>query len=41
VESDAPEEKLEEAERLAYERYLAVFALTGQVKLNTALEVKN
>ena len=39
VESDAPREKLEEAERLAYERCPAVFALTEQVKLNTSLEV--
>ncbi len=40
VESDAPKAKLEEAERLAYERCPAVFALTEQVKLNTSLEVK-
>ena len=40
VESDAPREKLEEAERLAYERCPAVFALTEQVRLNTSLEVK-
>ena len=40
VESDAPKEKLEEAERLAYERCPAVFALTERVKLNTTLEVK-
>ena len=40
VESDAPQEKLEEAEKLAYERCPAVFALTEQVKLNTSLEVK-
>ncbi len=40
VDSDAPKEKLEEAERLAYERCPAVFALTERVKLNTALEVK-
>jgi len=40
VESDAPREKLEEAEKLAYERCPAVFALTEQVKLNTSLEVK-
>jgi uncharacterized OsmC-like protein len=40
VESDAPREKLEEVERLAYERCPAVFALTEQVKLNTSLEVK-
>jgi uncharacterized OsmC-like protein len=39
VESDAPREKLEEAERLAYERCPAVFALTQQVKLKTSLEV--
>ena len=39
VESDAPREKLEEAERLACERCPAVFALTEQVKLNTSLEV--
>src|SRR3989304_9729546 len=40
VKSDAPREKLEEAERLARERGPAVFALTEPVKLNTALEVK-
>lgn len=40
VESDAPREKLEEAERLAYERCPAVFALTEPVKLKTTLEVK-
>ena len=40
VESDAPKEKLEEAERLAYERCPAVFALTERIKLNTTLEVK-
>jgi len=40
VESDASREKLEEVERLAYERCPAVFALTEQVKLNTYLEVK-
>ena len=40
VESDAPREKLEEAEKLAYERCPAVFALTEQVKLKTSLEVK-
>ena len=40
VESDAPQEKLEEAEKLAYERCPAVFALTEPVKLNTSLEVK-
>ena len=39
VESDAPREKLEEAEKLAYERCPAVFALTEQVRLKTALEV--
>jgi len=39
VESDASREKLEEVERLAYERCPAVFALTEQVKLNTYLEV--
>ena len=39
VESDAPREKLEEAEKLAHERCPAVFALTEQVKLNTSLEV--
>lgn len=39
VESDAPREKLEELEKLAYERCPAVFALTQQVKLNTALQV--
>ena len=40
VVSDAPRAKLEEVERLAYERCPAVFALTEQVKLNTSLEVK-
>jgi uncharacterized OsmC-like protein len=40
VESDAPRERLEEAERLARERCPAVFALTELVKLNTSLEVK-
>jgi len=39
VESDAPQEKLEEAEKLAYERCPAVFALTERVKLSTSLEV--
>lgn len=40
VESDAPRERLKEAERLAHERCPAVFALSEPVKLNTALEVK-
>ena len=40
VESDAPREKLEEVEKLAYERCPAVFALTEKVLLNTTLEVK-
>ncbi len=40
VESDVPREKLEEVEKLAYERCPAIFALTEQVKLNTSLEVK-
>ena len=40
VESDAPQERLEEVERLARERCPAVFALTEPVKLNTSLEVK-
>ena len=40
VESDAPKEKLEEIEKLAYERCPAVFALTEKVKLNTSLEIK-
>src|SRR3989338_503392 len=39
VSSDASLEKLEEVEKLAYERCPAVFALTEQVKLNTTLEV--
>ncbi len=39
VESDATHEKLEEAEKLAYERCPAIFALTEQVKLKTSLEV--
>ncbi len=41
VESDAPREKLEEAERLAYERCPAVFALTESVKLKTTLEASS
>ncbi len=40
VESDVPREKLEEVERLAYERCPAVFALTEPVKLTTSLKVK-
>ena len=40
VESKAPREKLEEVEKLAYERCPAAFALTEKVYLNTALEVK-
>ncbi len=40
VESDASREQLEEAEKLAYERCPAVFALTELVKLKTSLEVK-
>lgn len=40
VESDAPREKLEEIEKLAYERCPAVFALTEKVRLNTSLEIK-
>ncbi len=40
VESDAPRSKLEELEKLAYERCPAVFALTEKVKLKTSLEVK-
>jgi uncharacterized OsmC-like protein len=39
VESDAPRDKLEEVEKLAYESCPAVFALTEGVKLNTSLEV--
>ena len=39
VESNAPREKLKEAERLAYERCPAVFALTERVKLNTMMKV--
>jgi uncharacterized OsmC-like protein len=39
VESDAPKDKLEEVERLAYERCPAVFALTSQVRLKPALEL--
>lgn len=39
VESDASREKLEEIEKLAYERCPAVFALTEPVKLNTKLEI--
>lgn len=40
VVSDAPRERLEEAEKLAYERCPAVFALTEQVTLNISLEVR-
>ncbi len=40
VESDAPREKLEEIERLAYERCPAVYALSTPVNLDTSLEVK-
>lgn len=40
VESDAAQEKLEEVEKLAYERCPAVYALTSKVQLNTSLEVK-
>ena len=40
VSSDASREKLEEVEKLAYERCPAVFALTERVKLNTVLEVE-
>jgi len=39
MESDAPREKLEEAEKLARERCPAVFALTEHVKLNTTLDI--
>ena len=39
VVSDAPREKLEEVEKLAFERCPAVFALTEKVRLNTALEI--
>jgi len=39
VVSDAPREKLEEVEKLAYERCPAVFALTEPVKLKTNLEI--
>ncbi|MFQ5827374.1 MAG: OsmC family protein, partial [Dehalococcoidia bacterium] len=39
VESDAPKHKLEEVERLAYERCPAVFALTSQVRFKPAMEV--
>lgn len=38
VDSDTPQEKLEEVERLAYERCPAVFALTETVRLKTSLE---
>ena len=40
VESDAPQERLEEVKRLARERCPAVFAITEPVKLNTSLEVR-
>ncbi|MEE8318143.1 MAG: OsmC family protein, partial [Dehalococcoidales bacterium] len=40
VKSDAPREKLEEIERLAYERCPAVYALSTPVNLDTSLEVK-
>ena len=39
VVSDAPREKLEEIEKLAYERCPAVFALTERVRLKTKLEI--
>ena len=39
VSSDAPREKLEEAERLARERCPAVFALSESVNLKTNLEI--
>ena len=39
VDSDAPKDKLEEVEKLAYERCPAVFALTERVKLKTNLEL--
>lgn len=39
VVADAPREKLEEVERLAYERCPAVFALTNQVRLKPTLVV--
>ncbi|MBI4294995.1 MAG: OsmC family protein [Chloroflexi bacterium] len=39
VEADVPRQKLEEAEKLAYERCPAVYALTQPVKLTTSLEV--
>ncbi len=39
VDSDASMDKLEELEKLAYERCPAVFALTEKVKLTTSLEV--
>lgn len=38
VASNAPREKLAEAEKLAYERCPAVFALTERVRLKTKLE---
>jgi len=40
VESEASREKLEEVEKLAYERCPAVFALTEKVKLSTSLKIK-
>ncbi len=40
VEADAPRQKLEEIEKLAYERCPAVYALTQPVKLKTSLEVR-
>lgn len=41
VESNAAKDQLEEAEKLAYERCPAVFALTEKVHLDTVLEIKN
>lgn len=40
VKADASREKLEEVERLAYERCPAVYALTQPVKLKTTMEVQ-
>ena len=40
VESDAPRAKLEEIEKLAFERCPAVYALTNIIKLNTSLVIK-
>jgi uncharacterized OsmC-like protein len=39
VDSDAPREKVEQIEKLAYERCPAVYCLTNPIKLTTRLEI--